>query len=146
MSLQFVIDASVALQWVVPEATSPVADRLLGHRLLAPDVLMGDLAQVLGAKVALGDLTAVEAATAAMALQGAEVELMPSRPLLADAVRLAAQLSYPAQDCLYLALAQGMQLVYVTANPALVRAVRGPHGGRLAGRVVLVHEVERFLR
>ncbi|HYC03377.1 MAG TPA: type II toxin-antitoxin system VapC family toxin [Azospirillaceae bacterium] len=144
--MQFVVDAGVALQWVAPEATSPVADKLLEHRLLAPDQIMADLAQLLGAKVELGEINAVEAATAALALQSAEIELMPSRPLLAEAVRLSAQLGHSARDCLYLALAQGMALPLVTASPALAAAARGPKGGRLAGRVVLIGEVERFLR
>jgi len=144
--VQFIVDATVALQWVAPEPTSPVADRLLGHRLLAPDQIVADLAQALGRKTALGELTAPEAATAALALQSAEIELMPSRPLLADAVRLSAQLDHSARDCLYLALAQGMALPLVTASRELAGVVRGPKGGRLAGRVVLVEEVERFLR
>ena len=43
----FVIDASVAIKWVVEEPGTPEALLLRRHRLLAPDLLMAECANIL---------------------------------------------------------------------------------------------------
>ena len=112
-----VIDASVALKWVIAEDGTAEALALRHrHRLFAPDLLMAECANVLWRKSRLGELTRDEAAFAARLLQRADIELTAMRPLLEPATRLAVALDHPAYDCLYLALAESLSCDLVTAD------------------------------
>jgi predicted nucleic acid-binding protein len=44
---RLVIDASVAVKWVVPEPESDRAEALLDHPLVGPDLLFAECANVL---------------------------------------------------------------------------------------------------
>ena len=80
------VDASVAVKWVVGEAGSDAAVLLRESRLFAPDLWIAECANVLWKKVRRAELTAAEAEVAAMALESADVEMVPTRPLMARAV------------------------------------------------------------
>jgi len=74
---------------------------------------------------------------AARLLQGAEIELVPTRSLLEAAARIAIELDHPAYDCLYLALAMETDCRFVTADERLLRKLgQGPRswfGDRVIG-------------
>ena len=53
----FVVDASFAIKWVVDEAHTTQALLLRRHRLIAPDLLIAECANVLWKKVRRGELT-----------------------------------------------------------------------------------------
>ncbi len=114
-----VIDASVAIKWVIDEPGTPEALSLRRHRLFAPDLLVAECANVLWKKVRRKELTAKEALLAALLLQRADVELMPMRGLLEPATRLAVALGHPAYDCIYLALAERLSCDLATADRRL---------------------------
>lgn len=120
----FVIDASVAIKWVVEEPGTQQALALLPHRLLAPDLLVAECANILWKKVRRGEISAAEAALAARLLARADVDLMPMRPLLEQATRFAIALDHPAYDCVYLALADVSDCTFVTADAAFARKAR----------------------
>ena len=89
MSL-FVIDASIAAKWVIEEPGTPEAVVLRERaRLMAPDLLAAECANIFWKKVRRQELTRDEAILAARLLQGAEVELLPTRSLLQTATRIA---------------------------------------------------------
>ena len=120
-----VVDASVAIKWVVAEEGSREADILLdGRRLAAPDLLMAECANVLWRKVKRGEMTATEAEVAARLLEQSDVELMPMRGLLREATELAIRAAHPAYDCFYLSLAAAQGWTFVTADESLVRKIR----------------------
>jgi predicted nucleic acid-binding protein len=52
--------------------------------------------------------------------------LVTAAELAARAVAIAGQLDHPVYDCLYLALAEQEQPIFVTADMQLVAKVRGP--------------------
>jgi predicted nucleic acid-binding protein len=114
-----VVDASVAIKWVIDEPGTPQALSLRRHRLYAPDLLAAECANVLWKKVRRNELTAPEALIAARLLQRADLELTPMRALLEPATRLAITLGHPAYDCAYLALAESMSCDFVTADHQL---------------------------
>jgi predicted nucleic acid-binding protein len=114
-----VIDASVAIKWVVDEPGTLDALSLRRHRLFAPDLLVAECANVLWKKVRRNELTASEALLAARLLQRADVELAPMRALLEPATGLAIALDHPAYDCAYLALAESLSCDLVTAGRRL---------------------------
>jgi predicted nucleic acid-binding protein len=64
-----VIDASVAVKWVVPEPGSERAELLLDRGLVAPDLLFAECANILWEKVRRGELTTEEANVAAQTLE-----------------------------------------------------------------------------
>ena len=77
-----VIDASIAVKWVVEEEGTPEALALRQKaKLIAPELLVAECANVLWKKVQIGELLKAEAILAARLLQGAEIELLPTRPL-----------------------------------------------------------------
>lgn len=112
-----VVDASVAIKWVIAErGTTEALSLRRGSRLYAPELLMAECANALWRKARLQELTGEEAAFAARLLQRADIELMPMRSLLEPATRLAIALDHPAYDCLYLALAESLSCDLVTAD------------------------------
>ncbi len=121
----YVIDASVAIKWVIAEPGTEAALRLLGHELCAPDLLAAECANILWRKARLGELTAREAALAARLLERAEIDLIPMRRLLDRALALAVALDHPAYDAMYLALAESTGRCLVTADARLLRKVQG---------------------
>ena len=141
---RLVVDASVAIKWVVEEAGSKVAVGLLGGPALsAPDLLMPECANILWKKVRRGELTPEEAALVAELLQRAAVELVPTRPLIPAALALAVRLDHPAYDCAYLALAVDRGHPFVTADERLVRVVSQRGTTELARAVVPLSQVGR---
>lgn len=126
---RLVIDASVAIKWVVTEEGSSDAVALLsGAPLCAPDLMMAECANILWKKVARGELSAQVATLAARALEHAAVELHPMRALIERATQLAIDLDHPAYDCIYLALAQANGWQFVTADKRLLEKVERSPG------------------
>ena len=133
-----VIDASIAIKWVVEEDGTELALALRGQaRLLAPDLLVPECSNILWKKVQRKELTKDEALLAARLLQSAEIELVGARTLMEAATRLAIELDHPAYDCLYLALAVENNCRFVTADERLVNKLRqdktSPYRERIAG-------------
>jgi predicted nucleic acid-binding protein len=133
----FVIDSSIVIKWVVPEDGAAEALALLQKgKLIAPDLLTSECANILWKKVSRGEVLKEEALIAARLLQGAGVEIVPSRPLLEDATRLAIELDHPAYDCLYIALAIANDCQFVTADHRLLKKLALASPPALDGRVV----------
>ena len=118
------VDASVAIKWVVREPDSGLAMALLADcRLAAPDLLVPECANILWKKARRGELAMGHALAAAQLLAGVDIELRPTRHLLESATRLAIDLDHPAYDCVYLALAVELGAPFVTADARLRRRV-----------------------
>ncbi len=122
-----IVDASVALKWVVPEANSDRARHLLASEVLAaPELMWVECANVLWVKVRRGQISR-EAATAAMAaIDAAPVRAIGARDHARAAQAMAFELDQTAYDCLYLAAALAERAVFVTADEAFARAA-GAH-------------------
>ena len=117
----FVVDASVAVKWVVAEAGTREALALLAHRVLAPALWRAECANILWKKVKRGELLAEEADIAARLLDKAGVEPCSPEPDMMRVLQLALALDRPAHDCVYLAAARISQLPLVTADDKLIR-------------------------
>ena len=130
----FVIDASVAIKWVVEEDGTLQALALRGRaKLIAPELLVSECANILWKKVRKRELSRDEAVFAARLLQTADIELLPTRSLLETATRIAIELDHPAYDCLYIAIAVENGCQFVTADESLVRSSASTHCQPSAG-------------
>ena len=121
---RLVVDASVAVKWVITEEGTAEALSLLSLPMSAPDLLIAECANILWKKVARSELVPEEALLAARLLQQSEIELYPMRALLEPATQLAIDLDHPAYDCVYLALAVENGWRFVTADKRLVAKAR----------------------
>ena len=119
------IDASVAIKWVVEEDGTAQALALLRHaKLSAPDLLFAECANALWKKVRKNEFTRGEALVAAQLLESTEVELVSTRALLRAAAQIAIELNHPAYDRMYLALAMAHHIDFATADERFVQIVR----------------------
>lgn len=124
-----VIDASIAVKWVVEEEGTPLALGLRQrYRFCAPDLLTVECANILWKKTQRGELRSEEAQLAARLLERSDIELFAMRGLMAKATDLAMTLGHPAYDCMYLCLAISQNCRFVTADERLIRLLsqKGP--------------------
>ena len=123
--MRFVVDASVAVKWLVAEEDADIADRLAasGQELHAPRLLASEAANVLWRKARVGEIERAEAGAAMALLTDMPVLWNDDETVGADAVRLALALEHPVYDCMYLALAHRIGAAMVTANRRFVTAV-----------------------
>lgn len=117
-----VVDASVAIKWLIDEIQSAQAVAVLERQLAAPDLLIPECANILWKKVARGELFADEARLAAATLEQLEIDIYPMRSLLVRTTGLALALDHPAYNCVYLALAEHLGWPLCTADRKLVTA------------------------
>ncbi len=138
----YVVDASVAVKWLVAEQLSEESATLLDSdvTLLAPDLLFAEATSALAAKHRHGELDAEQFADAVDLLRIAPVATpLSMRRLAASSARLARDLQHPVYDCFYLALAIHENYPVVTADTRFRDKVqRHPY---LADRVVHVGDI-----
>jgi predicted nucleic acid-binding protein len=141
-----VIDASIAIKWVVEEHGTPEALILRQKaRLIAPELLVAECANILWKKVKRNELLKEEALLAARLLQGAEIELFPTRSLFEAATRMSIEIDHPAYDCLYLAVAVEKECLFVTADESLLRKLNEDRQHALRGRAISLIEAVKLM-
>lgn len=125
--MTYVIDASVALKWFLTEEDSQGADALFDAflrsraELLAPDVLLLEVANALWKQTALLKLLRSEEAISIFHdFIALPLNLQPSNPLASRALNLAVKFQHPVYDMLYCALAIENDCEFVTADTVLV--------------------------
>ena len=131
-----VVDTSILITWVVPEAASEATVRYAGTNLTAPDLLLIEFANALWKKVRKGEIDARQAREA-LAVVPAPITLVPAPPLAATALEIALDLGHPVYDCFFLAMARQAKVKLLTVDKRLARACAGT---RYEGLVKLVGE------
>ncbi len=134
--MSVVIDASVALKWVLDEPGKEAADALLEEELIAPSLWLLEAANVLRRRTQRGEINDEEAKERLTELYNAPVTTTTIEDDLLAAADLANVLGHPVYDCLYLAMAIRENTYVVTADsrfhaavdrsPTLKGAVRMP--------------------
>jgi predicted nucleic acid-binding protein len=121
--LSWVIDASIAVKWVIPEVFSDLADRVRDgtEDVLAPDLLLVEVANALWRKTTAREISAREADAAFDLVRRSGIDLRPAGPLLPRAMDLARRLDHSVYDCVYVALAEREEATLVTADQRLLR-------------------------
>lgn len=134
--MTLVVDASVALKWVLAEPGQDAADALLDEDLIAPSLWLLEAANALWRRSLRGELSAGEAEERLSELFNAPVTSIPIEDDLSRAAALAQRLGHPVYDCLYLALAVREQTQVVTADRRFWTIAQAAPD--LAGRVRLL--------
>ena len=124
--MSIVVDASVAVKWVLSETGSEAADALLDQDLMAPVLWLAETANVLWRKARIGDITAEQASARLSELLKAPVASLPIEPHLEPALKLALEIGHPVYDCIYLALALHHRTHVVTADRRFASAASTP--------------------
>lgn len=130
-----IVDASVAIKWVVTEPGSDAAAALLdrGERMAVPEFWLAEVANALWGRSARGLLTVDEAEARLGELLTAPVTHLPMAGLIPLALRTTSMLHHPVYDCCYLAAAQIHDCSLVTADARLFR--RASEDGSFGPRV-----------
>jgi predicted nucleic acid-binding protein len=141
---ELVVDASIAVKWVVEEDGTTAALALRRHKVIAPDLLIPECANVLWKKVVRGELERTEAQIAARLIAAADVELVSMRAQMEQALRLAVRMNHPAYDCIYLALAIDRDCLFVTADKAFADRARSAGTRETKRHIGLLGEAVRY--
>jgi predicted nucleic acid-binding protein len=123
----WVVDASVAVKWLVLEDLSDLARELSGTRdsLVAPRLIVTEIANALVRKMMQGMLTAHEARRHFAALPGFLPELIDVDDLIEPALENAGALRHPIYDLIYLEAARRFEAQLVTADRRFTAKIAG---------------------
>ncbi|QLE55524.1 type II toxin-antitoxin system VapC family toxin [Nostoc sp. TCL26-01] len=123
---RYVLDASIAIKWFVPEIYSNLARHLLAsnHTFLVPDFFFGEVANVFWKRVRRGEDTAENAKQTLADLNAVPVEVYLSQALISLALDIALQTGCAVYDSLYLALAITQQCQMITADEKFYNALK----------------------
>jgi predicted nucleic acid-binding protein len=134
-----VLDASVAVKWVLREEHGVTARRMLATKtLLAPHLLWAEVGSTLWKRQRRRESSVEEVRRMLAEVQRLPVTTFAHWPLLAAALDLAISLDQTVYDCLYLTLAEKRNSVMVTANSHFHDAVRS---SVWADRIVWIGDV-----
>ncbi len=128
--MKYVLDASVALKWVLAEPDSGRAIRLRDeynaaiHDLLAPDIFTPEIANGLAVAERQGRIKTGEAAIFFHDIVRNAPAIYPTAPLLIRAMEISLATRQAVYDCVYVALAEGEGCEMVSADDQLVRRLR----------------------
>ena len=126
--MKYVLDASIAVKWVLPEEDSSPAldlrDRVESGMIevVAPDTFLVEVAHALTRAERRGLILPGQALSGLNFVLSNEPRLHPYVPLLPRAVELASRMRIGVYDCLYVALAEELQCELLTADARLVKA------------------------
>lgn len=119
------VDASVAVKWLVKEEDSDKALALPDRGpLIAPELLWTEVANGLWRKAMKGDIDADAALSVLPVLDTMIDERVSSPELTRAALALSIELQHPVYDCVYLVLARQREIPLVTADERLINKVR----------------------
>jgi predicted nucleic acid-binding protein len=126
-----VVDSSVIAKWILPEADSPQAQRLLsdialaGERLIALDLALVEVTNAIWKRHHRGLATLDEAREFLDDLLHCPVHLEPAVRLLRPALEIAARYDRAVYDAVFVALCQDLALPGVTSDEPLYNVVHG---------------------
>ncbi len=125
--MNVVVDASVAVKWFVHEELHTEALSLLDQQeaLCAPDLLVPEVTNIAWKKAVRGEIESSHGHQIAMDIRTTVPALYPSTFLNVRAYNIAVTLNHPAYDCLYLACAELVDSVLITADQRFFKAVQG---------------------
>lgn len=123
---RFVLDASVAVKWLIPETHSDAALRLLRgkHTCHVPDLIYGEVGNVLWKRARRGDITFPYAEQALALFMGLEFEVQPAASMTPLALKFALTTGCSVYGAYYMIMAMERGVPLVTADRKLLELMR----------------------
>ena len=123
----YVVDASVAIKWFIPEIHSEAAlqAKLLRQRLHVPAFMTMELGNVLAKKIRRGELIREDGRTILKEFRHLPLQRHADVRLFPAAYELALDTQQNVYDCLYLALAEAVDGQLITADRKFYKALTG---------------------
>jgi predicted nucleic acid-binding protein len=124
--MTLVVDASVAVKWVLPETGSERAAALRADDddLIAPSLVCAEVGSAIWRVALRGDVPATEAREQLEIAIAHYRQIIPLEQLADAAIALAIRLRHPIYDCFYLALAERERCGLITADARLIAAAQ----------------------
>lgn len=128
----YLVDASVAAKWVLPPKDEPLAREATslfiqsvegGVRLAVPDLFWIEMTNILCKAAARGRISSIDAAGRVKWLRSLNIPSIPTKPLMAEALRIASTHNRSAYDAFYVALAASTGWNLITADERLVNTL-----------------------
>ncbi|WHZ24403.1 MAG: hypothetical protein OJF47_003515 [Nitrospira sp.] len=139
----YIVDASVAIKWFIPEIHSEAANlvRRARHRLHVPAFLALELGNVIAKKIRRAELTREDGKAILKELQHLPLQRHADDRLFPAAYELAVDTQQSLYDCLYLALAEVVDGRMITADRKFYSALTG---GSYGHRLLWVEDLARL--
>lgn len=131
--MNYVVDASIAVKWYVPEDDADAAERLLdaAHELHAPELIVPEFGNIIWKKIKRGEITEKQGQQIIKAFLSVPLLKYPHSPLLETAFDGATKTDQTVYDWMYLALAVALNYQMVTADEkfyqSLQKTTLAPH-------------------
>ena len=138
---KFVVDANVAIKWVLLENYTDVALHLLDDNaniLLVPNFFFPEIGNILWKRVRRGELTLEKAKEDLAELKRVNLQICASEPLISDALEIETRVNQAVYDCVYLTLAVNHNCLIVTADERFVNAT---HNDVLSSSVCWIEDL-----
>lgn len=136
----YVVDASVAIKWFIPEIHSDAALRVsrFHERLHVPAFMTMELGNVIAKKIRRKELSRQEGSTILEELRYLPLQRHADERLFPAAYELALDTQQSLYDCLYLSLAETVDGRLITADRKFYNALTG---GAFHDRLVWVEDL-----
>ena len=124
---KWVIDANVAIKWVLPEVYSETALSVLDNdndQLLVPDFFFSEITNILWKRIQNKELSLSKAKEGLKLIKQVDFEIFASYDLVDQALEISIQIKQAIYDCIYLALAISNDCQMLTADERFINAVR----------------------
>jgi predicted nucleic acid-binding protein len=137
-----VVDANVAVKWVVPNPQAANARAVLrsGEVLIGPDLIVAEFANTLWRHVRVRDIPQEQAFEALSSLPRLLSEFVPATELVRSALHLAVAIECSVYDGFYAVLAFERRCSLVTADRRFAEKLRS------SGRLPSVQMLDDFAR
>jgi predicted nucleic acid-binding protein len=123
--VKYVLDASVAVKWYVPENYEQEATRLLKgrHEIHVPELILPEVGNIIWKKIRRGDISSAEGEKIITAVARKRWTVYPHKQTLKSALTGAVATGQTVYDWTYLALAISLSCEFVTADEKFHKAL-----------------------
>ena len=132
-----IVDASVAVKWVLRETDSDQARAVAASpsRLLAPDLIVLEIANALRKAVVAGSIPHKDATQSISGIRRIFNPLVSTSDMIDEAMAIAIEYRHPIYDCLYIVTSRRLDAPLVTADAKFIAKLAGTPD---ADRVILL--------
>lgn len=131
--MTLVVDASLAVKWVMPEEGQEAAQALLSREAdwVAPDFLLIEIGNVLRTKLMRRQIDQPQLRSGFALVKASVRRFIPDRGLIERAFEMAVECGHTVYDCMYLSCAEQENTQVATADTRFINKLRTSSFSRL---------------